>query len=205
MFSGIIESIGQIQKVQEFNSLVRIWVQRPQGFDDLTVGDSIAVDGCCLTIEKFDDQQMQFALGFETLSLLQLKASDLENKIVNLERSLRFGDRMHGHLVSGHVEGLGTVREKIWQGDSLIYRVEVPTALRPSLWAKGSVCMHGVSLTVNAVGPSDFEVCLIPETLKQSNLKNLEVGSIVHIETDYLAKALFERWKFWEKDKNHGV
>ncbi len=205
MFSGIIESVAVIQKVQEFNSLVRIWVQRPQSFNDISVGDSIAVDGCCLTVEEFNDQQMQFALGFETLSLLKIKVAQLENKTVNLERSLRFGDRMHGHLVSGHVEGLGTVRTKTWQGDSLVFRVEVPLALRPSLWAKGSVSMHGVSLTVNDVGGSDFEVCLIPETLKQTSLSQLEVGSVVHIETDYLAKALFERWKFWQKDSVHGI
>ncbi len=205
MFSGIIESVAVIQKVQEFNSLVRIWVQRPQSFNDISVGDSIAVDGCCLTVEEFNDQQMQFALGFETLSLLKIKVAQLENKTVNLERSLRFGDRMHGHLVSGHVEGLGTVRTKTWQGDSLVFRVDIPLALRPSLWAKGSVSMHGVSLTVNDVGVSDFEVCLIPETLKQTSLSHLEVGSIVHIETDYLAKALFERWKFWQKDSAHGI
>ncbi len=205
MFSGIIESTAVIQKVQEFNSLVRVWVERPQNFNDLSIGDSIAVDGCCLTIEEFNEQQIQFALGFETLSLLKIKPTQLENKTVNLERSLRFGDRMHGHLVSGHVEGLGTVSAKTWQGDSLVFRVEVPMALRPSLWAKGSVAMHGVSLTVNDVGASDFEVCLIPETLKQTSLAKLEVGSIVHLETDYLAKALFERWKFWQKDSGHGV
>ncbi len=205
MFSGIIESVAVIQKVQEFNSLVRIWVERPQSFNDLSIGDSIAVDGCCLTIEEFSEQHIQFALGFETLTLLKIKPTQLENKTVNLERSLRFGDRMHGHLVSGHVEGLGIIRGKTWQGDSLVFRIEVPAALRPSLWAKGSVAMHGVSLTVNDVGANDFEVCLIPETLKQTCLAKLEVGSTVHIETDYLAKALFERWKFWQKDNGHGV
>ena len=205
MFSGIIESVAVIQKVQQFNSLVRIWVQRPQSFNDLHTGDSIAVDGCCLTVEEFNVDQIQFALGFETLSLLKITAAQLENKVVNLERSLRFGDRMHGHLVSGHVEGLGMVSSKTWQGDSLVFRIEVPLSLRPSVWTKGSVTMHGVSLTVNDVGSSDFEVCLIPETLKQTNLEKLEVGSMVHIETDYLAKALFERWKFWQKDSGHGV
>lgn len=205
MFSGIIESVADIQKVQEFNSLVRIWVQRPQSFDDLSVGDSIAVDGCCLTIEEFTDQQIQFALGFETLSLLKIRPSQLEKKVVNLERSLRFGDRMHGHMVSGHIEGLGIVRNKTWQGDSLVFQIEISQTLRPSLWKKGSVCLHGVSLTVNEVGNDYFEVCLIPETLKQTNLVNLEVGASVHIETDYLAKALFERWKFWQKDSEHGI
>ncbi len=184
---------------------MRIWVERPPIFNDLSIGDSIAVDGCCLTIEEFNEQQIQFALGFETLSLLKISPAQLENKLVNVERSLRFGDRMHGHLVSGHVEGLGTIRAKTWQGDSLVFRVAVPAALRPSLWQKGSVAMHGVSLTVNDVGPDDFEVCLIPETLKQTNLANLEVGLMVHIETDYLAKALFERWKFWQKESGHGV
>jgi riboflavin synthase len=205
MFSGIIESVGVIQKVQEFNHLVRIWVERPKTFNDLTIGDSVAVDGVCLTVEDFTDQQIQFALGFETLSLLKLTPPQLQQKIVNLERSLRFGDRMHGHMVSGHVEGQGTVTSKTWQGDSLVYRVRVPEELRPALWKKGSVAMHGVSLTVNDVGPDDFEVCLIPETLKQTNLKELNLGALVNIETDYMAKALFERWKFWQKENSHGV
>lgn len=205
MFSGIVEATSLIQKVEEHSHLIRIWIERPLFFDDIKNGDSIAVNGVCLTVEDFDQNSLRLALGFETLKLLQLKASDLQGRKVNLERSLRFGDRMHGHLVSGHVEARGRVEQKTWQGDSLILKISVPSDLRPSLWKKGSVAVQGVSLTVNEVGAFDFEVCLIPETLNQTNLKDLNPGDGVNIETDYLAKAMFEKWKFWRKENNNGI
>lgn len=204
MFSGLIEACHPIQKVQEFNGLIRIWVQRPESFDDVKIGDSIAVNGICLTVEAFDEAQIQFALGHETLQALQIQKEHLLNKRVNLERSLRFGDRLHGHLVSGHVEALGSLLQRTQQGDSLVLKIGIPTSLRPAIWKKGSIAVHGVSLTINDVGPAHFEVCLIPETLKKTNLNAIVVGDSVHLETDYLAKALFERWQFSQKENANG-
>lgn len=205
MFSGLIEACRPIQKVQEFNDLIRIWIQRPAEFDDIKIGDSIAVNGICLTVESFDNESIQFALGHETLQVLKIDSKKLLNQKVNLERSLRFGDRMHGHLVSGHVEALGTLSKKSRQGDCLVLRISVPALLRAGFWKKGSAAIHGVSLTVNEVYENEIEVCLIPETLKKTNLEFLEEGALVNLETDYLAKALFERWKHWQKETNHGV
>ena len=199
MFSGLIEASAPIKKVQEFSDLIRIWISRPDHFDDLKIGDSIAVNGVCLTVEAFDLETIQFALGHETLKVLNLSAQNLLNQKMNLERSLRFGDRLHGHLVSGHVEGLGRVTGKTWQGDCLVLKIAVPENIRPGFWKKGSAAIHGVSLTVNEVFEKEIEVCLIPETLKKTNLSDLQEGSLVNLETDYLAKAYFERMR------NHGL
>ncbi len=205
MFSGLIEACTTIQKTQEFSDLVRIWIARPVSFDDLKIGDSIAVNGVCLTVEAFDQETIQFALGFETLKVLKIDPKNLLNRKVNLERSLRYGDRMHGHLVSGHVEGLGEISEKSWQGDCLVLKFKVPKDLRPGFWKKGTAAIHGVSLTVNETYENEIEVCLIPETLKKTNLADLQVGGFVNLETDYLAKALFERLKYAQKESEHGL
>jgi riboflavin synthase len=205
MFSGLIEACTNIQKVEEFNDLIRIWVSRPSDFTDIKIGDSIAVNGVCLTVEAFDESAIQFALGHETIQVLKINPKNLLNQKVNLERSLRFGDRMHGHLVSGHVEALGTLTKKSWQGDCLVMRVSLPKEIRAAVWKKGSVALHGVSLTVNDTTENELEVCLIPETLKKTNLADLNEGTLINVETDYLAKALFERWKFWQKENPNGL
>lgn len=205
MFSGLIEACSPIKKVQEFSDLIRIWIARPLAFDDVKIGDSIAVNGVCLTIEAVDAETIQFALAFETLKILKIDARKLVGQKVNLERSLKYGARMHGHLVSGHVEGLGELISKFWQGDSLILKFRVPKDIRPGFWKKGTAAIHGVSLTVNETTEDTLEICLIPETFKKTNLAELEVGSLVNLETDYLAKAVFERLKFAQKDVDHGL
>lgn len=196
MFSGIIEVTAKIIEVLPQNQSVQIKVARPHDFDDLKNGDSIATNGVCLTVEKFDKTSIQFSLGYETIQVLKLKVDQLVGRTVNLERSLRFGDRIHGHLVTGHVDSLGLLTKKNKVGDNLILRVQLSKHLAPYIWKKGSVTLHGVSLTVNEVyltNSPDFEleVCLIPETLKRTNLDNLKVGDAINIEPDYFAKALY--------------
>lgn len=207
MFSGIVESVQPIIKSQTRDKSLRIWVKLPKGFDDLKTGDSVAVNGVCLTIEKIisdshpQDPQLintiQFCLAYETLEKLKIKtSSQLENLQVNLERSLRFGDRMHGHLVSGHVECLGEVLESFAMGDSWILKIQLPTILKDAIWTKGSVTVHGVSLTVNSVernpksGLDSFSVCLIPETIERTNLTQIKIGETVNLEADYFAKVV---------------
>lgn len=190
MFSGIVESVQPILTVESAPGVVRIQVQKPQEFDDLKIGDSIATNGVCLTVEKFDQNQMTFALAAETLQILELKADNLRGQKVNLERSLKFGDRIHGHLVTGHVDSLGVVKHSRGEGESLFLDIEVRDSLLPYLWKKGSITLHGVSLTVNDVQGSKVSVCLIPETLKRTNLGTLNVGDKINIEPDYMAKAV---------------
>lgn len=190
MFSGIVEAVSPILRIEDSNQAVRFWIRRPDFFNDLKPGDSIAVNGVCLTLETSDDESMQFALAAESLKVLQWESSKMSARNVNLERSLRFGDRIHGHLVSGHVEALGTVVRNELVGESCFLDVEIPSELSPFLWKKGGMTVHGVSLTVNDVVDSKASFCLIPETIKRTNLGDLRPGDKVHLEADYLAKML---------------
>jgi riboflavin synthase len=191
MFAGIIEAQSTILKSQEQSAAVRVWFSRPSFFNDLKIGDSIACNGICLTIEGLTEESIQFALAFETLRLLNLDLKRIsEIKTWNLERSLRFGDRIHGHLVSGHVEDQAEVVKSEAMGDSWLLAVKLPESLSPWVWKKGCIAIHGVSLTVNEFVDRIVEVCLIPETQQRTNLAQLQKGEWVNIETDYLAKAL---------------
>lgn len=174
-------------------SLIRIKVKKPIEFNDLKSGDSIATDGVCLTVEAFDNETMTFALAAETLRVLSWSPDEpqkLVGKKVNLERSLRFGDRIHGHLVTGHVDSLGIVTKSEGVGENLSLDIQVADSVLPFLWNKGSITLNGVSLTINQLRHSVVSVGLIPETLKRTNLGDLKIGDRVNVEPDYMAKAL---------------
>lgn len=193
MFAGIVEAVAQVQKIEERPGRVIVQVERPQNYTDIALGDSIAVNGVCLTVEKFDQASMTFSLGAETLRLL---GSDFLEKPLNLERSLRFGDRIHGHLVTGHVEALGEVVRSQAQGESWFLDVRVPKNILRFVWPKGSITLHGVSLTVNSIDKDIVGVCLVPETQKRTNLTELKTGHSIHLEADYMAKAVTHAAEF---------
>jgi riboflavin synthase len=205
MFSGIIEAKEPIVKIEDLNQAIRIWVRRPDFFNDLKVGDSIAVDGVCLTLEAnfntphldvSQSEHLQFTVGHETLLVLKrTNTADWQNRTVNLERSLRFGDRVHGHLVTGHVEDIGQIVESQSLGENWILNVQIPPTVRPYCWYKGSLTVNGTSLTINQIKENTIEHCLIPETQKRTNLANLKVGDSVCLEPDSMAKAVFEMLK----------
>ena len=190
MFSGIVEAVMPIVRSEELANAYRIQIEKPKDFDDLKLGDSIACDGVCLTVEAFDDQQMTFALAAETIQVLQWNPTSWLGKKVNLERSLRFGDRIHGHLVTGHVDSLAKVTKAQLDGESFFLDVQVAPTILPFVWKKGSVTLNGVSLTVNDIQKSVVSVCLIPETLKRTNLGDLKVSGTVNVEPDYMARAI---------------
>lgn len=190
MFSGIVESVMPILSSEELNNAYRIKVQQPSEFNDLKLGDSIACDGACLTVEAFDGQAMTFALAAESIKVLNWNKDTWIGKQLNLERSLRFGDRIHGHLVTGHVDSLGVVQKAQLDGDSFFLDIEVADSILPYVWKKGSVTFNGVSLTVNEVHKKTISVCLIPETVKRTNLGSLKVGDTVNVEPDYIARAM---------------
>lgn len=191
MFSGIVESQSTILDAQAAAGIVRLTLEKPSEFNDLKAGDSIAVNGVCLTLERFDDLSMVFALGAETLHVTGWSARDLKGMRVNVERSLRFGDRVHGHLVTGHVDAVATIAAVVDLGGSNQVDVRIPPALRSFVWQKGSWAVNGVSLTINAVADDIVSVCLIPETLARTNLGQVRVGDRVNIEFDWLARGLF--------------
>lgn len=195
MFSGIIESVMPILSSEELQNAYRVKIKKPKEFDDIKLGDSIACDGVCLTVEAFDDQQMTFALAAETIKVLQWNPESWLGKRINLERSLRFGDRIHGHLVTGHVDSLGMVQRAELVGESFFLDVKINKNMGSFVWKKGSITLNGVSLTVNDVqvaGDSGYivSVCLIPETLKRTNLGDLQVGGAINVEPDYMARAI---------------
>jgi riboflavin synthase len=191
VFSGIIEARASILFVKSGNGLTRICVEQPPEFDDLKLGDSIAVNGICLTLET-QELGMHFSLGPETLKVTHWQP--VQNETVNLERSLRFGDRVHGHIVSGHVDTTGIVKNIELGEETRTLTIAAPADFAPYLWRKGSVAVQGVSLTLNFVENTIFHVGLIPETLKRTNLGLLKVGDPVHLEADAMARAWFH-WR----------
>ncbi len=205
MFSGIIEATARITHIKKASQAIRLGIGKPDFFNDLKLGDSIAVDGVCLTLEEQTEQTLFFTVGAESLRVLKWFDRDWSNKVVNLERSMRLGDRIHGHLVTGHVEDLAVVHKSFADGDSWQLQVQVPVGLSSFVWHKGSVTLNGVSLTVNRFVDRIIEVCLIPETIHRTNLSSLKTGDLIHVEVDYLAKALIHAHsqKLSElKDKN---
>ncbi len=190
MFSGIVESVKPILSSQELPQAFRIQIEKPNEFDDLKTGDSIACDGVCLTLEAFDGKQMTFALAAETIQVLGWNPQSWIGKTMNLERSLRMGDRIHGHLVTGHVDSLALVTRAEQKGESFFLNVQVAKTILPYVWKKSSITLNGVSLTVNALENSQVEVCLIPETVKRTNLGKLKIGNTVNVEPDYMARAV---------------
>lgn len=195
MFSGIVETTSSISRIEKNGSVYQVYLQRPSAFDDICIGDSIATDGVCLTVEEFDAEQMRFSIGPETLRITHWDQKLQPNTELNLERSLRYGDRMHGHMVTGHVDALAKVVDIKDTSESLFFSIEIPAQFKKFVWAKGSLCIAGVSLTINQVENNVLSFYLIPETLKRTNLKNLKTMDLskenyLNIEFDYMAKAI---------------
>lgn len=196
MFSGIVEATSLVLWANEIEKgkLVRVGLSRPTEFNDLKPGDSVASDGVCLTVESHDDQTIVFALAAETLAITSWRTetgpSGLVGRKVNLERSLKMGDRIHGHWVTGHVDATTKVVKIQDLPGMRIIDVEIPQSLKSMVWKKGSWALNGVSLTVNSVENGIASHCLIPETLMRTNLGDLAIGDLVNIEVDVFARAL---------------
>ena len=192
MFTGIVEAQARVVEASLGDQSIQVLIEKPAIFDDLNIGDSVACNGVCLTVESFNENTMAMTIGFETLQITGWKPENLIEKPINLERSLRFGDRIHGHMVSGHVDTRVSILSKRFEGECLIYDISLPSEKREEIWAKSSVALNGVSLTVNGVNHESFQVCLIPETLRKTNLENLSEGEWINLETDYYMKGLLK-------------
>ena len=190
MFTGLVQSTGKILRVEDKGGEARLSIapsNRGGPFTGLVLGESIAVNGACLTVEKFDSASFSAFASGETLSLTnlgRLRRGDL----VNLERALRLGDSLGGHLVSGHVDALCTLVERRPAGSSTLLRFSFPPQFRRQIIAKGSVAVDGVSLTVNACGDDFFEVNIIPATLSETTLAEWKAGRAINLETDLIGK-----------------
>jgi riboflavin synthase len=192
MFTGLVETAGRVTEALPQPPGLRLTVDAREVADGATLGASICVSGCCLSVVAIDGPRLSFELGPETLArttLGRLAAGD----VVNLERSLRLSDRLGGHLVTGHVDAVGRLRSREASGEWVTCRFDVPAPLLRHLAPKGSVALDGVSLTVVDVDPAGFSVALIPHTLAVTTLGALEPGAAVNVETDLMAKYA-ARW-----------
>jgi riboflavin synthase len=189
MFTGIVRTVGRITHTKPFGDGLRIVIEAdPTGFEDVKTSDSIAVAGCCLTVVAVEDGRLSFDVSSETLSCTT--GLDRPGR-VNLEPALRLSDRLGGHLVSGHVDGVGRVArvETVGAADgSRVLEIDAPEALLRFVAPKGSVALDGVSLTVNTVTPRHFAVNLIPHTLAATTLGELTRGARVNLEVDLVAR-----------------
>lgn len=189
MFTGIVEETGSIVEFSELEAAYRLKLSARRVLQDLTLGDSIAVNGCCLTTIAFDDASISFDLLHESVRLTSFH-SITAGDAVNLESSLRFNGKIGGHFVTGHIDATGTVTHAERRGKDLYLRIDTPAAFRQYLVYKGSIAIDGVSLTVAEVDESGFAVWLIPHTLEVTNLRFKTPGSLVNLEFDLLAKTL---------------
>lgn len=185
MFTGLIQAMGRVREVRRGGGGASLWIDAELGA--LEQGESIAVDGACLTVNAMDARGFRADASAETLAKTTL-GERRGGDPVHLERALRVGDRLGGHVVTGHVDGVGRLVERTGLGDSVKVVFEVPRELAPQLASKGSVAVDGVSLTVNGVAGNRFDVVLVPYTRRETSFDRRPTGSRVNIETDVLAK-----------------
>jgi riboflavin synthase len=185
MFTGLIEQVGTIDRLDRRDDGLALRISCE--LHPYTLGESIAVNGTCLTVKAFDERGFDADASLETLDKTNLGDLSLGAR-VHLERALALGDRLGGHLVTGHIDGVGVLVDKQPEGDYTRARFEVPARLAPFLAPKGSIAVDGVSLTVNAVEGRHFDVMLVPYTLHETTFGEMAAGARVNLEVDILAK-----------------
>jgi riboflavin synthase len=189
MFTGLIEAIGEAREIRRAGSEATLTLQVPSFFSDCRPGDSIAVDGVCLTITDIRGNLVDLDLSRETLArstLRELKAGGM----VNLERAVRLSDRLGGHLVSGHVDGTGILRSIKREGRSWLIQIDIDQSLSRYLIEKGSIAVDGISLTITGCSNNFFSVAIIPETARQTTLLRKKAGDAVNVEIDMISKYI---------------
>jgi riboflavin synthase len=186
MFTGLIQDLGRVRQVDRSDDGVTLRVDSVL-IGELGLGDSVAVNGVCLTATELDESGFAAEVMNETLQRSSLRDATI-GSTVNLELPLRVSDRLGGHIVQGHVDGIGTIRSVLADGFARRIEIEAPADLLRYVVGKGSVAVDGVSLTVAALGDASFTVSLIPETLERTNLGAAHAGTRVNLEVDVLAK-----------------
>jgi riboflavin synthase len=196
MFTGLIQGIGKVKEISRIQEDMRLTIAPLFDMSDCQIGESISVDGACFTVTGIKEKSFTMDVSGETLSrttIGQLKPGDE----VNLERALRLSDRLGGHLVSGHVDGMGKILKKELKQRSWLLRIGIPEELTRYTVEKGSVAVDGVSLTINRCQETYFEVNIIPQTAQETTILRKKVGDAVNIETDLIGKYVE---KFFAKD-----
>lgn len=187
MFTGLVEAVGEIKKTVRRTSGLEMVISGALAGEDLKLGESIAVDGACLTVTSFHDRGFSVDVSPETLQRTTLGGKKVGDR-VNLERALRLSDRLGGHLVTGHIDGTGVIRSIERRGDFLCLRIQAPAGILAYMIEKGSIAVDGVSLTVNSCTQNEFDVMIIPHTFAKTTLQYKKVGEKVNLENDLIAK-----------------
>jgi riboflavin synthase len=188
MFTGIVEGTGSVASAARRGDVLAVRIDVGGLFEGLALGGSVSVDGCCLTAVRSDARGFDVDLTDETLKRTRFEERLVPGARVNLERPMKADGRFDGHIVQGHVDGVGLVRELRSLGESAEIRIEPPPSLERYLVEKGSVTVDGISLTVWGIADGAFSVALIPYTLEHTNLRDARAGSLVNLEADVVAK-----------------
>lgn len=200
MFTGLVETLGSVTALEKADNGIRLSV-KPMTDYELKTGDSVSVNGVCLTVTDTGKNAPAFDVSPETLRSTNLGELRVGNK-VNLERALRLSDRLGGHVVTGHVDGVGTILEKRQAGEYTFYTFEAPAAISRYIVKKGSIAIDGISLTVVDIERRGFSVAIIPHTLKATNIGGKNVGDRVNLEADILGKYVEKFLGRNDNDKN---
>jgi riboflavin synthase len=187
MFTGIIEGQGNIAAIRSSGQGNRVAIEAGFSLDQTKVGDSISVNGACLTAVKIEDRRFEVDVSPETLKTTIFDQAKVGDR-VNLERAMRFSDRIDGHLVSGHVDGTGILKQREMLGNAIIVTIEAAESLTRYMIAKGSVALDGISLTINSCNADSFSISIIPHTAKLTTIGTKNRGDRVNIETDMIGK-----------------
>lgn len=190
MFNGIIETIGKIETLSYESDCLHLTIAPDDFFSDIKIGDSIAVNGICLTITKFTDKNFNVTIVPETCRKSNLTESEL-GSIVNLERSMKINDRIHGHYVQGHSDGVGKIIDMTKDGDSaLLLKITIPASIQKYVVRKGYVALDGMSITIIEAQDDWITITLIPHTINATIAKEYQIGTVINIEVDILGKYI---------------
>ena len=203
MFTGIIENKGKVLRVEFQGQEKKLTLQLPFDLTEVQPGDSININGSCLTVVGKKGQTIELDLSPETLQKTTL-AKVKEGDKVNIERALRLSDRLGGHIVTGHIDGIGAITERIQERDFLHLRIRIPQSVSRYVVQKGSIAIDGISLTVNEYRGEEISLTLIPYTLGKTTLINKKVGDEVNVEADILGKYV-EKMLDREGEKPKGI
>ncbi|WP_456464368.1 riboflavin synthase [Persephonella sp.] len=200
MFTGLIEEVGKVSKIEKRSDGIMIQIKAEKILDDLKIGDSVALNGVCLTVVEIENGKISFDVSQETAvrsNLPELKTGDP----VNLERALRLSDRLGGHIVQGHVDTVGFIKSINLKGQHTEFIFQFPEEFQDLVVEKGSIAIDGISLTVNYIMDNRISINIIPHTIQNTNLKERKTGDKVNIEFDILGKYIKKMISKGEKDR----
>lgn len=187
MFAGIVEEMGAVKSLEKTLAGTRLTILAKAVMDDLPIGASVSVNGACVTVVKRDDKEFTVDVSPETMGVTNFAILSAGSP-VNLERAMKLNERIGGHLVAGHVDGVGTIRERHQEGNGTVLVIETPFEVLRYCISKGSITVDGVSLTINEIVGRSFSVMIIPHTAKVTTLGIKQVGDTVNLESDLIGK-----------------